>query len=126
MTKMKDFFAFVRDHADKLLEQTLTHIGLTFVSLLVALVIGVPLGILISRQTRLASGVLGVAGVLQTVPSVALLGFLIPVLGIGVGPALVALFLYALLPIIRNTYVGITEVSPMIKEAATGVGMTRN
>lgn len=123
---MNDFFTFVRDHADKLGEQTLTHIGLTFVSLLVALLIGVPLGILISRQTRLASGVLGIAGVLQTVPSVALLGFLIPLLGIGVGPALVALFLYALLPIIRNTYVGITEVSPLVKEAATGVGMTRN
>ncbi|AUD02656.1 ABC transporter permease/substrate-binding protein [Spirosoma pollinicola] len=123
---MTNFFLFIRDHADKLLEQTLTHIGLTFVSLLLALLIGVPLGILISRRTRLASGVLGVAGVLQTVPSVALLGFLIPLLGIGVGPALVALFLYALLPIIRNTYVGITEVSPSIKEAATGVGMTKN
>jgi osmoprotectant transport system permease protein len=123
---MKDFFAFVRDHADKLVEQTLTHIGLTFVSLLLALLIGVPLGILISRRTRLASSVLGVAGVLQTVPSVALLGFLIPLLGIGVGPALVALFLYALLPIIRNTYVGITEVSPSVKEAAKGVGMTDN
>ena len=123
---MKDFFAFVRDHADKLIEQTLTHIGLTFVSLLLALLMGVPLGILISRRTKLASSVLGVAGVLQTVPSVALLGFLIPLLGIGVGPALVALFLYALLPIIRNTYVGITEVSPSVKEAARGVGMTNN
>lgn len=123
---MLDFFAFIRDHADKLLEQTLTHIGLTFVSLLLALLIGVPLGILISRRTRLASSVLGVAGVLQTVPSVALLGFLIPLLGIGVGPALVALFLYALLPIIRNTYVGITEVSSSVKEAARGVGMTDN
>lgn len=123
---MLDFFAFVRDHADKLLEQTLTHIGLTFVSLLLALLIGLPLGILISRQTKLASSVLGVAGVLQTVPSVALLGFLIPLLGIGVGPALVALFLYALLPIIRNTYVGITEVSPLVKEAARGLGMTNN
>ncbi|GAB3558863.1 ABC transporter permease/substrate-binding protein [Spirosoma fluminis] len=121
---MTDFFAFVRDQSDKLLEQTLTHIGLTFVSLLFALLIGVPLGILIARQKRLASSVLGVAGVLQTVPSVALLGFLIPLLGIGVGPALVALFLYALLPIIRNTYVGITEVSPPIIEAAQGVGMT--
>lgn len=121
---MNDFFAFVRDHADKLLEQTLTHIGLTFVSLLLALLIGVPLGILISRRTKLASSVLGVAGVLQTVPSVALLGFLIPLLGIGVGPALVALFLYALLPIIRNTYVGITEVNPIVKEAARGVGMS--
>ena len=123
---MTDFFLFVRDHADKLLEQTITHIGLTFLSLLVALLIGVPLGILIARRQRLAGSVLGVAGVLQTVPSVALLGFLIPVLGIGIGPALVALFLYALLPIIRNTYVGITEVSPSVKEAARGVGMTPN
>ncbi|MVM31949.1 ABC transporter permease subunit [Spirosoma sp. HMF4905] len=123
---MTDFFSFIREHADKLLEQTLTHIGLTFVSLLLALLIGVPLGILISRRTKLASSVLGVAGVLQTVPSVALLGFLIPLLGIGVGPALVALFLYALLPIIRNTYVGITEVNPLVKEAAKGVGMTDN
>ena len=115
---------FLRQNADKLLEQTLTHVGLTFVSLLLALLIGLPLGILIARKTRLASGVLGVAGVLQTVPSVALLGFLIPLLGIGVGPALVALFLYALLPIIRNTFVGITEVSPSVIEAARGVGMT--
>ena len=121
---MTDFFAFVRDHADKLLEQTITHIGLTFVSLLLALLIGLPLGILIARKKRLASSVLGVAGVLQTVPSVALLGFLIPLLGIGIGPALVALFLYALLPIIRNTFVGITEVSPSVIEAARGVGMT--
>jgi osmoprotectant transport system permease protein len=121
---MLEFFTFIREHADKLLEQTLTHIGLTFISLLLALLIGVPLGILISWRTRLAGGVLGVAGILQTVPSVALLGFLIPLLGIGVGPALVALFLYALLPIIRNTYVGITEVSPLVKEAARGVGMT--
>lgn len=123
---MLDFLAFLRDHADKLLEQTITHIGLTFVSLLLALLIGVPLGILISRQTKLASSILGIAGALQTVPSVALLGFLIPLLGIGVGPALVALFLYALLPIIRNTYVGITEVSLSVKEAARGVGMTEN
>lgn len=121
---MTHFFTFIREHTDKLLEQTLTHVGLTFVSLLGALLIGVPLGILISRRKRLASSVLGVAGVLQTVPSVALLGFLIPWLGIGIGPALVALFLYALLPIIRNTYVGITEVSPAVKEAARGVGMT--
>ena len=121
---MTDFFRFVRDHADKLLEQTLTHIGLTFFSLLLALLLGVPMGILIARRPRLANVILGVAGVLQTMPSVALLGFLIPVLGIGIGPALVALFLYALLPIIRNTYVGITEVSPSVKEAARGVGMT--
>ncbi|WP_080058566.1 ABC transporter permease/substrate-binding protein [Spirosoma aerolatum] len=121
---MTDFVTFVREHADKLLEQTLTHIGLTAVSLFLALLLGVPLGILISRRSRLAGSVLGIAGVLQTVPSVALLGFLIPVLGIGVGPALMALFLYALLPIIRNTYVGIKEVDASVKEAARGIGMT--
>lgn len=121
---MSDFFAFIREQSGKLVEQTLTHIGLTFLSLLIALVIGLPLGILISRKKGVASLVLGLTGVLQTIPSIALLGFLIPVLGIGVGPALVALFLYALLPIVRNTYVGITEVSPTLREAARGMGMT--
>ncbi len=121
---MRDFFAFIRDQSGKLLDQTLTHIGLTFLSLLIALVIGVPLGILISRKRKAASLVLGLTGVLQTIPSIALLGFLIPLLGIGVGPALVALFLYALLPIVRNTYVGITEVNPTLREAAVGMGMT--
>ncbi|MEZ0541425.1 ABC transporter permease/substrate-binding protein [Fibrella arboris] len=115
---------FLRENAAKLLEQTLTHIGLTFGSLLLALLIGLPLGIVIAKRRRVASAVLGVAGVLQTVPSIALLGFLIPLLGIGAGPALMALFLYALLPIIRNTYVGITEVSPTLTEAARGMGMT--
>ncbi len=115
---------FLRQNAGKLAEQTLTHIGLTFVSLLLALLVGLPLGILIARRTRLANGILGVAGVLQTVPSVALLGLLIPLVGIGIVPALVALFLYALLPIIRNTYVGITEVSASVIDAARGVGMT--
>lgn len=121
---MSDFFTFIREQSDKLLEQTLTHIGLIFLSLLIALVIGVPLGILISRKKSAASLVLGLTGVLQTIPSIALLGFLIPLLGIGVGPALVALFLYALLPIVRNTYVGITEVNPTLREAALGMGMT--
>ena len=121
---MNDFFTFIHEQSGKLLEQTLTHVGLTFLSLLIALVIGVPLGILISRKKGAAAFVLGLTGVLQTVPSIALLGFLIPVLGIGVGPALVALFLYALLPIVRNTYVGITEVSPTLREAARGMGMT--
>ncbi len=115
---------FLADQYPKLIEQTFTHIGLTLVSLLLALLAGVPLGIGIARRPRLSGAVLGVAGVLQTVPSIALLGFLIPLLGIGVVPALVALFLYGLLPIVRNTFVGITEVSPAIREAARGVGMT--
>ncbi|MCY7349405.1 MAG: ABC transporter permease/substrate-binding protein [Cytophagaceae bacterium] len=121
---MQEFIRFIREHADKLLAQTLTHIGLTFLSLLLALVIGLPVGILITRRKKVAALVLGLTSVLQTIPSIALLGFLIPLVGIGVGPALLALFLYALLPIVRNAYVGISEVSPVLREAALGMGMT--
>ena len=113
----------VQEHA-KLLQQTVQHLGLTFISLLFAIIIALPLGIWIARKKKFAGSVLGVAGVLQTIPSIALLGFLIPILGIGAKPAILALFLYALLPIIRNTYTGITEVNTTIKEAARGMGMS--
>src|SRR6201996_8670426 len=116
---------FVRQQSDKLATQTLEHIGLTFISLLLAVLVGLPLGILIARKRKLSGGVLGVAGVLQTIPSIALLGFMIPLLGIGPKPAIVALLLYALLPIIRNTYTGITGVDPSVKEAATAMGMSQ-
>lgn len=118
------FRQFILQNADKLLQQTLEHIGLTLFSLFLAVLVALPLGILITRKRRLAGAVLGVAGVLQTVPSIALLGFMIPVLGIGAKPAIAALFLYALLPIIRNTYTGILEVSAPVKEAARSLGMT--
>ncbi len=116
---------FVCQQSDKLATQTLEHIGLTFISLFLAVLVGLPLGILIARKRKLSGGVLGVAGVLQTIPSIALLGFMIPLLGIGPKPAIVALLLYALLPIIRNTYTGITGVDPSVKEAATAMGMTQ-
>lgn len=116
---------FMQQQSDKLATQTLQHIGLTFISLFIAVLIGLPLGILITRRKRLSGPVLGVAGVLQTIPSIALLGFMIPVLGIGAKPAIVALLLYALLPIIRNTYTGITGVDPAIKEAAIAMGMSK-
>lgn len=122
-TQTSGFISFVRQQYPKLLEQTLVHIGLTFISLFIAMAVGISLGILISRKRRLAGGVLGVAGVLQTIPSIALLGFMIPILGIGAKPAIAALFLYALLPIIRNTYTGITGVSPIVMDAARGMGM---
>lgn len=115
---------FMIQNSDKLVQQTIAHIGLTFVSLLIAVLIGLPLGIFISRKRKLSGPVLGFAGVLQTIPSIALLGFMIPLLGIGSLPAITALFLYALLPIIRNTYTGITEVSPIVVDAARGMGMS--
>ncbi|CAL1517652.1 ABC transporter permease/substrate-binding protein [Chitinophaga sp. MM2321] len=125
MDTRETLFDFIQQQSGKLLEQTLTHTGLTFISVLLAVAIGVPLGILITHKKKLAGLILGIAGVLQTIPSIALLGFMIPLLGIGAKPAIVALFLYALLPVIRNTYTGINGVDINIMEAARGMGLSR-
>ncbi|WP_341835217.1 ABC transporter permease/substrate-binding protein [Chitinophaga pollutisoli] len=122
---MNEFIQFLQSQSGKLLEQTWTHIHLTLLSVALAIVAGVPLGILIARKQKLAGVTLGFAGVMQTIPSIALLGFLIPLLGIGPKPAIFALFLYALLPIIRNTYTGIKGVDATVREAAVAMGMTR-
>ncbi len=124
MEAQQNLWEFMVQQSDKLGQQTLTHVGLTFMALFIALIIGLPLGIWIGRKPRWAKLVLGFAGIMQTIPSIALLGFLIPVLGIGAKPAITALFLYALLPIIRNTYTGITEVDASVVDAAKGMGMT--
>ncbi|RZJ75836.1 MAG: ABC transporter permease subunit [Flavobacterium sp.] len=125
MTDQQSLWKFIAEQQQKLLAQVLQHLGLTFVSLLFAVAVGIPLGILIARRKKLASPVLGTAGILQTVPSIALLGFMIPVFGIGPTPAIVALVIYALLPIIRNTYTGITGIDPTIVEAAKALGMNK-
>lgn len=122
--QQQSLWRFMWQEHSKLLSQTLEHLGLTFVSLLLAMLIGLPLGIWIARKKQFSGSVLGFAGVLQTIPSLALLGFMIPLLGIGPKPAIVALFLYALLPIIRNTFTGISEVNATVKEAARGMGMS--
>jgi osmoprotectant transport system permease protein len=121
----QSLWAFMAQESDKLATQTMQHIGLTFISLIIAVIIGLPLGIFIARKKQYAGTVLGIAGVLQTIPSIALLGFMIPLLGIGAKPAIVALFIYALLPIIRNTYTGILGVDAYITEAATAIGMSK-
>ncbi|RZK73723.1 MAG: ABC transporter permease subunit [Pedobacter sp.] len=118
-------WSFMYEQSDKLLTQTAQHLGLTFISLLLAIAVGIPLGILIARRSNLSGSVLGVAGVLQTIPSIALLGFMIPLLGIGAKPAIVALLIYALLPIIRNTYTGIIGIDKHIIEAAKALGMNK-
>ena len=123
--QQQTLFEFMQQQADKLAVQTLQHIGLTFISLFIAVLIGLPLGIFIARKRQLSGSVLGIAGILQTIPSIALLGFMIPLLGIGAKPAIVALLLYALLPIIRNTYTGITGVDAAVKEAAVAMGMSK-
>lgn len=121
----QSLWQFIIEQHEKLLTQITQHLGLTFLSLFLAIIVGVPLGILIARKRKLSSSVLGVAGILQTIPSIALLGFMIPTFGIGATPAIAALLIYALLPIIRNTYTGITEVNPTVIEAAKAMGMNK-
>lgn len=125
---MSGFLAFLAERRSELLSLTGQHVVLVVVSTAVAVALGLPLGIAMTRRPRLARVLLGVAGIAQTVPSLALFGFLIPVPfigGIGARTAIVALVLYALLPILRNTYVGIQQVDRAVLEAATGMGMTR-
>jgi len=112
---------------DEILSETGWHMVLVGVSTVIAVAIGVPLGILAVRRGGLRRLVLGAAGVIQTIPSLALFGFLLPVPyigGIGTRTALVALTLYGLLPVVRNTVVGIDGVDPAVREAGRGMGMT--
>jgi osmoprotectant transport system permease protein len=100
------------------------HVGLVAISTALALGLGVPLGILVARHPAWRRPVLGLANVFQTIPSLALFGLLIPVFGIGAWTAITALVVYALLPIVRNTYAGIAGVDPAVREAGRGMGMT--
>lgn len=118
---------FLLTHRSEVLAATREHLILVLVSMAVAAAIAVPLGMLIVGHPRLRAIALAAASVLQTIPSLALFGFLIPlpfIGGIGAHTAIVALVLYALLPILRNTYVGLTSVDAAILEAAEGMGMT--
>ena len=107
------------------LRQVRRHLALVGASLLAAILLAVPLGLLLEGAPRWAESVIRAVGVLQTIPSIALLAFMIPLFGIGVLPAVVALFLYSLLPILRNTYTGVVEADPGAVAAASALGMTR-
>ncbi len=122
---MNNFFLI--KYAPEILQHTLEHLFLVSIAIVIAILVGIPLGILITRITSLRQPILIIANILQTIPSLALFGLLIPVPyigGIGATPAIVALTLYSFLPIIRNTYTGITNVDPAIREAGRGMGMT--
>ncbi|MBB6675400.1 ABC transporter permease [Cohnella nanjingensis] len=108
-----------------IIDKTLEHLYLSAVSVLIACLVAIPAGVLLTRFKRLANGVITVVSVIQTIPSLALFGFMIPLVGIGAKPAIIALTLYALLPIVQNTFVGISEVNPALTEAGVGMGMTR-
>src|SRR2546425_3011970 len=119
-----NLFAFYARNPAELLGLTWQHVYLVAVSTGAAIVVGVPLGIALTRRPAWRAPVLGLANVFQMIPSLALFGFLIPVFGIGAWTAITALIVYALLPIIRNTYTGIAGVDPAVREAGRGMGMT--
>jgi osmoprotectant transport system permease protein len=124
---VRDLAAFLAERRGELLLLIRQHVVLVLASAAIATAVGVPLGIALAWRPRLARAVLGVASVAQTIPSLALFGFLIPIPfvgGIGVRTAVVALVLYALLPILRNTCTGLQQVDPAVREAATAMGMT--
>ncbi len=100
-----------------------THIKLTFISLFLAVLVALPMGVLLYRNQYFAKPVLYIIGVFQTIPSIALLAFMIPFIGIGFYPATVALFIYALLPILRNTIIGLYSIDPQLKNVATAIGL---
>ncbi|MCH4336339.1 MULTISPECIES: ABC transporter permease/substrate-binding protein [Staphylococcus] len=120
---MSELFSTLNDRKGEVLTTILEHIQISFIALLIAILIAVPLGIALTKTKRLSEVVMNIAAILQTIPSLALLGLMIPIFGIGRVPAIIALVVYALLPILRNTYTGIKEVDPSLIEAAKGIGM---
>lgn len=120
---MNTFMQIFQERQEQLFRALLEHIQISLVALMFAILIAIPLGIYLTRKKRVAESVIGISAILQTIPSLALLGILIPLFGIGKVPAIIALVIYALLPILRNTFTGINEVDPRLLEAARAMGM---
>lgn len=120
---MQEFINVFQDRRGQLLETIWEHLQISLLSLVIAIIIAVPLGLILTRYPRVAEPIIGISAVMQTIPSLAVLAFLIPFLGIGKVPAIIALTAYGLLPILRNSYTGIIGVDPALKEAAIGMGM---
>lgn len=122
---MNAFLSTLIERKDQLFTATYEHMAISLLALFIACVIAIPLAIWLSDHRKYAEPVLQLASILQTIPSLALLGLLIPLVGIGSVPALIALVVYAILPILQNTYTGIIEIDPTIEEAAVAFGMSR-
>ncbi|WP_419658857.1 OpuCB1: ABC-type glycine betaine/proline transport system, permease protein [Desulfosarcina variabilis str. Montpellier] len=126
---MEEIFQYVISNFPTILRLTIEHLYLVSISVGVAILTGVPIGILITKDKKLADAVLYAASVVITIPSVAMFGLMIPILslvnrGIGFWPAAIAIFLYSQLPIIRNTHTAINNIDPALREAAKGMGMS--
>ena len=122
---MITLFNYMVDHGAQIWSLTVEHIEMTAIAVGISILIGVPLGILISYVKKMDKPVIGAANVVQAIPSMALLGLGIPLMGIGVLPAIVMVIIYSLLPIIKNTYTGISGIDPQMVEAAHGIGLTK-
>ncbi|MFD4705505.1 ABC transporter permease/substrate-binding protein [Gottfriedia sp. NPDC058432] len=120
---LTSFTTTLANRKEQLLTALLEHIQISVFALIIAIILAVPIGIYLTKKKVLPEFVIGTTAVIQTIPSLALLGILIPLVGIGKIPAVIALSVYALLPILRNTYTGIKEIDPILLEAATGLGM---
>ena len=123
---MSGFWNYISTNYEQIFSLLGQHLYLSVISVLVAIVIGIPLGILISREPKLSKPIIGTTNVIQAIPSLALLGFLIPFVGIGSTPAIIMVVLYSLLPIVKNTYTGLTNIDGDILEAAKGIGLTKS
>lgn len=117
---------FFTNNSQAMLISVGQHIALVLVSVGIGILIAIPLGILLTRHKKIAVYVLAVAGMVQTIPGLVMLGFALILMGIGTLPALAVLSIYSILPILRNTYTGIIEVLPSYKDAAKGIGMTKS
>ncbi len=111
---------------DKIIQLSIQHMSLTITAISIAILVGVPLGIIISRVDSFRKIILGFVNLVQAVPSMALLGLLVPILGIGSKPAIFMVVVYSLLPIVKNTYIGISTIDPVILESSKGIGLTKN
>lgn len=109
----------------EIIPKLIQHLKITLIALVLAIIVAVPMGIFIYLHSSISKPVLYIAGLMQTIPSIALLAFMIPLFGIGILPAVIALFIYGLLPILRNTTTALFSVDPLLKEVASGIGLTK-
>ncbi|GER69794.1 glycine betaine/carnitine/choline transport system permease protein OpuCB [Weizmannia acidilactici] len=121
---MDAFMQFMASNWNELLLKTWQHFYISMIAVILGIFVAVPLGIWLTKYPKAANIVMGIAGVIQTFPSLAILAFFIPVLGVGKLPAIAALFFYSVLPILRNTYTGVKGIDPNLLEAGRGMGMT--
>lgn len=121
---MDSIIQFISSNWSELLFKTWQHFYISIIAVFLGIIVAVPLGIALTRVPKVAGVVMGIAGVVQTFPSLAILAFFIPLLGVGKVPAIIALFFYSVLPILRNTYIGVKGIKANLLEAGRGMGMT--